>query len=168
MAMFFEMEKAYDMVWHHPIRLKMEKHGLRTIYQPKFRTFSTTAPSQFELTVRSRTNEVLEGSCINAILLLLIINEIGKEVTFSLTYSFFADDFSISMKSSNLNRKHRLLQDTLTHSNLVKRKLIRFLLSQNNDIFSKRKRISPCFAPLTLYDDLIPLFAPIILLGVFL
>ena len=46
-------------------------------------------------------------------LFLLVINDITKCVSFSLTQRLFADDFSISLQSSNPCRAVRLLQLTL-------------------------------------------------------
>ena len=58
-------------------------------------------------------NGVPQGSVLNVTLFLIAINEIGSNINFPLTYRLFADDFSISIQSSNPQRVHRLLQENL-------------------------------------------------------
>jgi len=74
-------------------------------------TFLNRIGSTFS-NIISLENAVPQGSCISKILFLLVINEIGENVTFPLITDS-ADDYSMCIKSSNLNRSNQLLLDTL-------------------------------------------------------
>ena len=170
-AIFFDLEKAYDMTWRHLIYLKMKKHGL-TGQLPKYiqsflsdRTFSVRIGNTFSDTL-TLDNGVPQGSCISVTLFLLAINEIGNNVLSPLTYRIFADDFSLSIRSNNPNRSHRLLQETLqrieTWSN---ENGFRFSSTKTKMIIFRKNRSSPSSPKLKLYGHLIPIHSELKFLG---
>ena len=60
-------------------------------------------------------NGVLQGEVFSVCLFLIAINDLTKCIKFPLTQRLFADDYNISLRSSNPHRAHRLLQQALNH-----------------------------------------------------
>ena len=95
-------------------------------------------------------NGVPQGEVFSVPLFLIANNDISKCVKFPLTQRLFADDYSISLRSSNPARAHRLLQEVLDLlPGRIARVSVSFLKKTYMVIFKKRSLI-PCLEPLFL------------------
>ena len=121
-AIFFDIDKAYDSTWRHGI--------LRTLYQWGFRghlpIFIRNLLSNRSFRVRigstlSRKhpleNGVPQGSILSVTLFAIAINGIASVVREPVKASLFVDDFAIYCSSTNINMSQRQLQLALNRLN---------------------------------------------------
>ena len=117
-SIFFDLQEAFPRVWRHYISTKLHDMGLRGNLPKLLQSFLQNR----SLTVRIQNqysshqpiqNGVPQGEVWSVPLFLIAINELTNCVHFPLTKRLFADDFNISLISSNPDRAKRLLQITL-------------------------------------------------------
>lgn len=161
-SVFFDLQEAFPRVWRHYIENKLSEIGLRgnlpSILQSFLHNRSllvriqniTSAPHTVE-------NGVPQGEVLSVLLFLLAINDITKCVKPPLTQRLFADDYSISVRSSNPTRAHRLLQESLDAiTKWTSTKGFRFSSSKTYSVIFKKRIPVPCIQPLILQDFQIP------------
>jgi len=117
-TIFFDLEQAFPRVWRHYICSRLYDIGLRGNLPKLLQSFlydrSLTVRIQNKLSSHQLIqNGVPQGEVWSVPLFLIAINELTNCVQFPLTQRLFADDFSISLSSSNPQRAARLLQMTL-------------------------------------------------------
>jgi len=117
-SVFFDLQEAAPRVWRHYIVQKLFEFGLRgnlpfllhSFLNNRSRMVAIQNVTSSPLTVE---NDVPQGEVFSVPLFLIAINDISKCVKFPLTQRLFADNYSISLRSSNPDRAHRLLQEVL-------------------------------------------------------
>ena len=117
-TIFFDLQQAFPRVWRHYICQKLYLIGLRGNLPKLLQSFlydrSIAVRIEDQLSSHQLVqNGVPQGEVWSVPLFLLAIDDIRTCVSFPLTQRLFADDYSISLLSSNPHRAARLLQQTL-------------------------------------------------------
>ena len=118
-AVFFDLEKAYDTTWKHGILKDLENACLKGRL-PNFvsnflanRKFRVRAGSSMSDTYKQEMG-VPQGSILSVTLFVLKINNIVKCLPAGVRGSLFVDDFLICYRSKNMNSIERVLQNCLS------------------------------------------------------
>lgn len=117
-TIFFDLEQAYPRVWRHYICKKMYDIGLRNNLPKILQSFLHDRYISVKIQDQLSSPHIIEngvpqGEVLSVLLFLIAINDLPQQTDFPITQRLFADDYSISLKSSNPIRAHRLLQQTL-------------------------------------------------------
>jgi hypothetical protein len=117
-AIFFDLEKAYDTTWKHGILMDLKKAGLKG-HLPRFiqnfledRTFRIRINSTFSDTYKQEAG-VPQGSILSTTLFNMKINDIVKCCSTSTECFLYVDDFVICYRSTNMTIIERQLQNAL-------------------------------------------------------
>ena len=115
LAVFFDLEKAYDTTWKYGILSDMHDMGFRgrlPIFIREFlegRSFRVRVGSTHSDPV-SQEMGVPQGSILSPVLFSIKINNIVNAVTRGTDASLFVDDFALCVRGSALHRVERALQ----------------------------------------------------------
>ncbi len=141
-AIFFDLEKAYDTAWKHGIMSDLHDIGLRgrlPIFIQNFlsnRTFrvrvGTTYSDSYE-----QENGVPQGSILSVTLFSIKINNIAKVLKPGVDCGLYVDDFQICYRSKNIHTIERQLQQNLNR--------LQEWADENGFKFSKSKTVSMHF-----------------------
>jgi ribonuclease HI len=114
-AVFFDIEKAYDMAWSRGIIKKLTKSGLcgRLVYF--IDNFLQNRSIQVRVggslsTKQTLDNGVPQGSVLSVYCFLLLINDIVQKIPAPIQPRLFADDLNITLQTGNLCFAERILQ----------------------------------------------------------
>ena len=117
-AIFFDLEKAYDTTWSYGILKDLHKAGLRG-HLPNF-IANFLKERQFRVKVGSTLSDLFkqevgvpQGSILSPTLFMLKINNITKCLNQGVDSSLYVDDFLISFKGRNMATTERQLQSCL-------------------------------------------------------
>lgn len=118
MAIFFDLEKAYDRVWRRKIIQVLLKHGIignMTLFIQNFlkdRKISSIngTPISSEKSVESG---VPQGSVLSVTLFILVINSIFKEIKSPAKCMLYADDLVIYLSIKRLEKIQKHMQYTI-------------------------------------------------------
>lgn len=118
MAVFFDLEKAYDTTWRHGILLDLASLGIRGKMLNCLADFLTNRTFQVRLgTVLSRTfaqeNGVPQGCILSTTLFIVKMNSINKAIPPTIMHSVYVDDLQIACRASSLSSCERQLQITI-------------------------------------------------------
>lgn len=150
LAVFFDLEKAYDTTWRHGILQDLANLGIRGKMLKCLSDFMTNRTFQVRLgTVLSRTfvqeNGVPQGCILSTTLFIVKMNSINKIIPPTIMHSLYVDDLQIASRASNLSTCERQLQITinkLTH--WADRNGFRFSTQKTVAVmFTLKKRIIP-------------------------
>ena len=120
-AIFFDIEKAYDSTWKYPILKKLKENridGQLPIFLENFlknRTFQVRIDSTYSDTF-TQLNGIPQGSVLSCTAFKLAVNSIIKELPEKVRKSLFMDDYAVYLSSKRLRQAVRIL-------NLVLKKL---------------------------------------------
>ena len=146
-AVFFDLEKAYDTVWRPEILNSMHQMGLRgnlPLFAEKF-----LVDRKFCVRVGASHSEYLpqeeglpQGSVLSVTLFAIAINNITKQIGPGVRCALYVDDFTIFVSASNLNHSTRVLQMAINNlEKWTKTKGMKFSSEKTVVIkFEKRKR----------------------------
>ena len=117
-AIFFDLEKAYDTTWSYGILKDLHKAGLRG-HLPNF-IINFLKERQFRVKIGSTLSDLFrqevgvpQGSILSPTLFMLKINDITKCLNQGVDSSLYVDDFLISLKGRNMLTTERQLQSCL-------------------------------------------------------
>ena len=158
-TIFFDLQQAYPRVWRYYICKKLHDFGLKNNLPKILQSFlqdryiavriqdKLSSPHNIE-------NGVPQGEVLSVLLFLIAVNDLPKNADFPITQRLFADDYSISLKSSNPMRAHRLLQQTLDKiSNWSSERGFQFSSKKTILlVFRKKKKQIPIIPPLRLQN----------------
>lgn len=114
-AIFLDIEKAYDTVWKYNILSSMKEFGL----EGNILHFAQNFLSNREFRVKTndcisepkvQENGVPQGEIFSVTLFLIAINKITRNMPKQINISLFADDLVLYMKGKNVNTLQRNLQ----------------------------------------------------------
>ena len=102
--MFFDVEKAYDMVWKEGLMIKLDKMGITGINQSTFNwiknyLFDRYIQVKMGTTILTRykvDNGTPHGSVISPILFSIMINDVYSDISADIGRSLFADDGALT------------------------------------------------------------------------
>ena len=143
-AVFFDLQKAYDTTWKHGIQQDLHDMGLRGNLPIFIGNFLTDRTFQIHLgTILSdvfhQEEGVPQGDILSTTLYSVKINDIVKQVDPGVECSLYVDDFVIMYKSPTVDAIQRKLQHTIN-------RLEKWTL-KNGFIISKNKTVAMHFCP---------------------
>ena len=147
MAVFFDLQKAYDTVWRSEILISLHKMGLRgnlPCFIEKFlsnRRTSVRIASQHSDYV-TQEEGVPQGSVLSVTCFAIAINDITKQMNKNVYCTLYVDDFAIYAASKKERHTERLLQTTINRlEQWTKERGMKFSQEKTVAIkFSKRRR----------------------------
>jgi len=105
-AVFFDLEKAYDTTWRYAVLRQMYEWGIRGNL-PKFiksflddRRFSVRLGNTFSR-IRTQENGIPQGSVLSVSLFAIAVNDLTKGLNRSVKKSLYVDDIAIFIASKN-------------------------------------------------------------------
>ena len=113
-AVFFDIQKAYDTTWRYSILRSLYNNNFRgelPIFIRNFltqRTFQTKVDNNLSKTFEIKEG-IPQGSVLSGTLFALAINDIVKSLPKGVNNSLYVDDFAIFYTSSNLRHIQRIL-----------------------------------------------------------
>ena len=119
MAIFLDIEKAFDSVWHHCLLQKIHEHGLKGHLPFFIKSFLTGRQVKVRIgTTYSRSSSlacrVAQGSIISPTLFSIMINDIFEDCDPSIQKSLFADDGAIWIRCAKVEEGQRKIQEANT------------------------------------------------------
>lgn len=118
MAVFFDLEKAYDMVWGHGVLKDLASLGLRgrlPCFIREFlknRTFKVRLGEHLSSTKNLQTGTP-QGSTLSVTLFAIKINSLAAEIPQDVFASLFVDDLLIAYADYDLKRVQEKMQHTI-------------------------------------------------------
>lgn len=113
-----DIQKAYDMVWRNRVLLTLKKWKING-HMLKFLA-NFLCNRSFRVKIQNSTsslhhiqNGLPQGSALSVTLLLVAINDIGKNFFMPVKYKLFADDCNIYCSVTNIGTTTRILQESL-------------------------------------------------------
>lgn len=143
LAVFFDLEKAYDTAWRFGIIQDLFSLGLRGRMLRAIKSYLEQRTFYVRLgTTLSREflqeNGVPQGGVLSVVLFIIKMNSMARVIPASVQYSIYVDDVQVSVSSCNPSICERRVQ--LTINNLTK-------WADNNGFkFSPAKTVSVCFS----------------------
>ena len=153
-SIFFDLQEAFPRVWRHYICNKLHKIGLRgnlpKILQDFLHNRTLMVRIQDKISSPHKIqNGVLQGEMFSVPLFLIVINDITNCVQFPFSQRLFADDYNITLQSSDPSRAHRLLQNTLDNiTNWASSRGFRFSSHKTSLLLFKKRSPTPILSPL--------------------
>ena len=161
-AVFFDLEKAYDTTWKYGILQTIHKWGIRG-HLPHFvqnfmadRSFhvrvGNTLSSAFD-----QENGVPQGCVLSVTLFAIAINSITTCIRTPVRASLYVDDLAIFYQTGNLNSAQRQLQLTINRlESWADRHGFRFSSSKTTCMHFSRHRLFHPHPVLTLANQVLP------------
>ena len=155
LAVFFDLEKAYDTTWRYHILSCLHSVGISGnmgVFLQNFlrqRSFRVRVASSCS-PLFSQPEGVPQGSVLSTTLFLLAINDIVSTLPPGVRSSLYVDDFAIYASGSSSSHLHTLLQSAITAaSTWATTHGFRFSSSKSFSIYFTRSRAG-CPPPLLL------------------
>ena len=117
-AIFFDIQKAYDTTWRYSILNSLHSFGFRGNLPIFVRNFLTDRTFQTRID-DTHSNEyklergVPQGSVLSGTLFSIAINEITSQLPQGVQNNLYVDDFAIYYSSSNLRHTQRILNSAV-------------------------------------------------------
>ena len=117
-AIFFDIQKAYDTTWRYLILKSLHHNSFRghlPIFIKNFlneRTFQTRIENVYSDTFNLDSG-VPQGSVLSGTLFVLAINDIAKQLPQGVQNSLYVDDFAIYYSSSSLRHIQRIMNKAI-------------------------------------------------------
>ena len=150
LAVFFDLEKAYDTTWRFGILRDLADMGIRGRMLSCLSDFLADRTFQVRIgTTLSRTftqeNGVPQGCILSTTLFIVKMNSVAKVIPRSVEYSIYVDDLQIACRSSNINTCERQIQQTINKlSEWADKNGFRFSNEKTTTVlFSRKRRLQP-------------------------
>ena len=173
-AVFFDIQKAYDTTWRYAILRKLYSSGLKG-HLPLFiqnflsdRTFQTRVDSSYS-SIFKLEEGIPQGSVLSCTLFALAINDIVRHLPGGVKNSLYVDDFAIYYTSSTLRHAERILNTAISNvSNWATSVGFKFSVEKTKAIvFYRNKRwLKDQSIDLRLYETQITFCSSVKFLGV--
>ena len=145
-AVFFDLEKAYDLVWRQKILNTLHEWGLRGNLPIFIKNFLADRVFRVRLGNHlsgfyTQNNGVPQGSVLSVTLFAIAINDVTECVRTPVMGSLFVDDLAIFCRSSTLASASRVIQLTLNRlGEWSNRSGFRFSAEKTKCVHFHRKR----------------------------
>lgn len=156
LAVFFDLEKAYDTTWRYNILNQLSSlglHGNMAVFIQSFlshRSFRVQVSSSVSSSF-TQFEGVPQGSVLSTTLFLIAVNGILSSLPLTVRSSLYVDDLAIYSSGSSISCLHALLQSAISSaSSWATAHGFRFSPNKSFSIFFTRSHIPPP-PPLTLY-----------------
>ncbi len=118
MAVFFEVEKAYDMIWKEGLMIKLDMMSITGIIYNWIKDFLADRFIQVRIgkVLSGRymvENGIPQGSIISPILFSIMINYVFSQVQGDIVRSLFADDRAVWKRGRNINHITGKIQEAI-------------------------------------------------------
>lgn len=146
-AVFFDIEKAYDMMWGKGLLIRLCKVGIKGRMFRWIKDFLLGRVIQVRIGNKYSGNYEIEngtpqGSIISPLLFSLMINEVFNEVENGVGLSLFADDGAMWKRGRNVKFIVKKLQEAITKVEEWSYKWgFKFSVDKTKTVFFTRKRI---------------------------
>ena len=146
-AVFFDIEKAYDMMWVEGLLVRLRKLGVKGRIYRWIEDFLTERSIQVRvgksLSGKFKIeNGTPQGSIISPLLFSIMINEVFEEIESGMGFSLFADDGAIWKRGKNLKFIVKKLQEAINRVEEWSYKWgFKFSVGKTNIMFFTRKRV---------------------------
>ena len=171
-AVFFDISKAFDRVWHAGLLAKLKSVGLSESFVAWFSDYLTNREQRVVIPGAmsnwvSITAGVPQGSILGPLLFLIYINDIVKEVDSHIR--LFADDTSLFLKVDHISSAAETLNSDINKISIwAKSWLVSFNPTKTESVIFSRKSNSSNHPPLTMDNEIISEFSSHKHLGVIL
>ena len=157
MAVFFDLEKAYDTVWRSEILHSLHEMGLRGNLPHFIQNFLTDR--KFWVRISSSYSDladqkegVPQGSVLSVTCFAIAINDIAKTLSKEVNCTLYVDDFTIFVSAKKERTSERLLQNTINNlEKWAKERGMKF--SQNKTVVMKFSKSKGSVPNLKLYGE---------------
>ena len=146
-AVFFDLEKAYDMTWRYGILEKLHRWGFRgrlPLFVDAFltdRVFRVRVGNNLS-TSRPLENGVPQGSTISVTLFAIAINDVADCVATPIDRCLYVDDLAIFMAGDTIPAINRKLQEAINNVNAsAEERGFRFSATKTACVHFCRKRV---------------------------
>ena len=117
-AVFLDIEKAFDSVWHHGLLRKIYEHGLRGHLPLFLKSFLANRKIKVRIGATysksaSLACGVAQGSVVSPTLFSLMINDIFDRCPHNVQRSLFADDGAIWIRCAVLEDGQEIMQEAI-------------------------------------------------------
>lgn len=157
-AIFFDIEKAYDMTWRFSIMRRLQQWGFRGNIMAYIKNFLSARSIQVRIggtlsTERTLQNGIPQGSTLSVTLFLIAFNSVAEKISRPVRSTIYADDLVIYLRGKNIKTVQDTLQSTLNAlNNWTRTSGFKFSpLKTKCIVFSKQKVTST--PKLTLYGN---------------
>uniref|UniRef100_A0A3Q3AL86 Reverse transcriptase domain-containing protein n=1 Tax=Kryptolebias marmoratus TaxID=37003 RepID=A0A3Q3AL86_KRYMA len=147
-AIFLDVEKAYDMLWREGLLIKIKQLGIKGKIYRWIRNFLTERSISVRINNEISSNYQMEngtpqGSIISPILFNIMINDIFSSIDKSFGVSLFADDGIIWKRGRNIKFVKRKLQEAVTSvENWALEWGFRFSISKSKVVVFSNKKLN--------------------------
>lgn len=117
-AIFFDLQKAFDTVWRFSVLKKLHDWGIKGHLGFFIKNFLSDRKFQVRIgntlsRLHNLENGIPQGSVLSCTLFSIAINDICKVIKHPVQKSLFVDDLTVYLKSKNLNYLRVKLQSTI-------------------------------------------------------
>lgn len=147
LAVFFDIEKAYDMMWREGLLIKLCKCGIKGRIYRWIKNFLSERTLQVRIgNKHSRKYEIEngtpQGSIISPLLFSIMINDVFDEIENGIRRSLFADDGAIWVRGRNLDFIVKKIQEATKKVEDWSYKWgFRFSVDKTTTVFFTKRRI---------------------------
>lgn len=119
-AVFFDVEKAYDMLWREGLMIKLYNMGIRGNFLNWIKDFLEGRTIQVKIGAVLSSEYVIEngtpqGSVVSPTLFSVMINDIYVNIPIGIGRSLFVDDGAIWKKGRNIEHAVKKIQEGIQH-----------------------------------------------------
>ena len=117
-AIYFDIERAYDSTWRHQILKKMQEVGIKGQLGTFIKNFMKDRSFQVRIEntlseTYTQKNGIIQGSVLSCTLFKLAINSIVKSLPRQVQNSLFMDDYGIYISAKHPRQAERMLNIVL-------------------------------------------------------
>ena len=159
-AVFFDISKAFDKVWHRGLLHKLNKAGIRGKLLSWFKDYLSGRQQRVVIPgamsdISAVSAGVPQGSILGPLLFLIYINDIVSDLRCNI--NLFADDTSLFITVQNPTEAATLMQSDIDKISAWARSwLVAFNPSKSESLVVSRKRNMLTHPPLYMFDTAIP------------
>lgn len=146
MAVFFDIEKAYDMMWKEGLLIKLSQMGI------KGRVFTWVKEFLSDRIIMVKINGVMskryqvengipQGSIVSPLLFSIMINEVFKQVEDQVEVALFADDGALWKRGRNIEYVVHKVQQAVDAVEQAIRWGFRISVDKTKTMFFSKKKI---------------------------